>query len=218
MTWRDRAETPKFVIARSPCDDAIQFFLPYFLDCFAEPGIVEKTASSSQQNPSRMAADGFWAEQSTLNKTPRFTGPVKRASDFLSTGGSTAGGLTQRNRPCRCSTPVSSSACDPLIVPGLKREARLRVRSRASTTWMSLVVRERSYDLGCARHKSQKALQMGGSCMKLLEAVRHHSGALRCATCRRKRDHSTTLAARIWRNAGPIRAPRKASPEPSTQL
>src|ERR1700682_2449866 len=53
------AETPKFVIARSSCDDAIQLFLPCFLDCFAEPGIVENTASSSQQNPSRMAADGF---------------------------------------------------------------------------------------------------------------------------------------------------------------
>jgi hypothetical protein len=39
------AETPKFVIARSSCDEAIQLFLPCFLDRFAEPGIVEKTAS-----------------------------------------------------------------------------------------------------------------------------------------------------------------------------
>jgi hypothetical protein len=46
-------------------------------------GIVENTASSSQQNPSRMAADGFRAQQLTLNKTPRFTGPVNRVSDFF---------------------------------------------------------------------------------------------------------------------------------------
>jgi hypothetical protein len=39
-----------------------------------------------RKNPPRIAADGFWAKQFTLNKTPWLTGPVKRISNFLSTG------------------------------------------------------------------------------------------------------------------------------------
>jgi hypothetical protein len=34
------------------------------------------------QNPPRMAADGFWAKQFTLNKAPWLSGPVKRTSEI----------------------------------------------------------------------------------------------------------------------------------------
>jgi hypothetical protein len=47
-----------------------------------------------------------WAEQLTLNKTPRFTGPVNRASDFLSTGGSAPGGLTQVPVPAATTSTI----------------------------------------------------------------------------------------------------------------
>ena len=39
-----------------------------------------------RKNPPRIAADGFWAKQFTLNKTPWLTGPVKQTSKYLSTG------------------------------------------------------------------------------------------------------------------------------------
>jgi hypothetical protein len=45
------------------------------------------SAAPQRKNPPRIAADGFWAQQITLNKTPPLTGPVKRGSFFLSTGG-----------------------------------------------------------------------------------------------------------------------------------
>jgi hypothetical protein len=44
-------------------------------------------AAAQRKNPPRMAAGGFQAKQITLNKTPWFTGPVNRRSDFLSTSG-----------------------------------------------------------------------------------------------------------------------------------
>jgi hypothetical protein len=46
-----------------------------------------KDRGDRRKNPPRIAADGFWAKQITLIKTPPLTGPVKRGSIFLSTGG-----------------------------------------------------------------------------------------------------------------------------------
>jgi hypothetical protein len=54
-----------------------------------DTGCSELRVSTALQrkNPPRISADGFWARQMTLNKTPQLTGPVNRGSIFLSTGG-----------------------------------------------------------------------------------------------------------------------------------
>ena len=88
---------------------------------------------------------------------------------------------TQRNRPCRSSTQVSSSACDPRVMLGLKREAPLRVRSRASTSWSP-----RTFALPRTRSPEiTEGLANRAPCTKLFEAIRHHSRALRCANGQR---------------------------------
>jgi hypothetical protein len=45
---------------------------------------VMLSAAPQRKNPPRKAADGFWAKQITLNKTPWLTGPVKRTGGRLS--------------------------------------------------------------------------------------------------------------------------------------
>jgi hypothetical protein len=55
--------------------------------------IVILAAALHKKTRRAWAADGFWAEQLTLNKTPRFTGPLNRVPDFLSTGGSAQGAV-----------------------------------------------------------------------------------------------------------------------------
>jgi hypothetical protein len=55
---------------------------------FAHPTVLSLLSATLQRkNPPRIAADGFWAKQVTLNKAPWLTGPVKRGLDYLSTGG-----------------------------------------------------------------------------------------------------------------------------------
>jgi hypothetical protein len=39
------------------------------------------TRLHQRKNPPRISADGFWAKQLTLTKTPRRTGPVKPSSN-----------------------------------------------------------------------------------------------------------------------------------------
>jgi hypothetical protein len=57
-------------------------------------------AGPQRKNPPRISADGSWARQFTLNKTPCFTGPVNRSTIFFSTGALT---LTPTPTIRRCS-------------------------------------------------------------------------------------------------------------------
>jgi hypothetical protein len=59
-------------------------------------------ADPQRKNPPRASADGFWAEQLTMNKTHRFTGPVKWRSKYFSTAVEKIGSRSGRvsSKPC----------------------------------------------------------------------------------------------------------------------
>jgi hypothetical protein len=73
-------------------------------------------AAPQRKNPSRIAADGFWAKQITLNKTPRLTGPVKRGSICYQQAAAAPVGLNEMPIRCSLCQMTRQGRCDPAAI------------------------------------------------------------------------------------------------------
>jgi hypothetical protein len=109
--------------------------------------------ASQRKNPPRIGAGGFWTKQITLNKTPWLTGPVKRRSDFLSTGGQVLSpALNRPDSQDRSSIRHSGFAADIAVTARLDRVVQYRRASRSVTRRSGILGRpvQGPGDDGCA--------------------------------------------------------------------